>query len=78
MSTNKLIKSIKTININKKYSTNFGNYSIGSDESSMVIKTTNNNYLHSSINVRKRNSINKLFLSKNKIQSAKLKKMYPK
>ena len=76
MSTNKLIKSIKTININKKYSTNFGNYSIGSDESSMVIKTTNNNYLHSSINVRKRNSINKLFLSKNKIQSAKLKNKF--
>ena len=53
------MKSIKTININKKLSTNTGNFTAGSDES-IIIKTHNNiyNYNRSSIiNIKNNNNV---------------------
>lgn len=73
MSTNKKkdIKVIKTININKKSSSNYANLSTNSNES-MIIKTNNNYYNKSSIlNIRKNNSFN-IYKSKNRVQSAQL------
>ena len=71
MSTSKKnqIKTIKTINIDKKLSSNLGNFTTGTDES-MIIKTNNNNYNRSSIlNIIQNNNLN-LFKSKHRIRSA--------
>ena len=73
MSTNKNrdIKTIKTININKKISPNYANLSTNSNES-MVIKT-NNNYNKSTIqNFRQNNNSLYIFKHKNRVQSAHL------
>lgn len=70
MSTNKIkdLKTIKTININKKLTSNYANLSTNSNES-MVIKT-NNNYNKSSIlNIRQNHSLN-IYKPKNRVQSA--------
>ena len=71
MSTSKKnqIKTIKTINIDKKLSSNFGNFTTGTDES-MIIKTNHNNYNRSSIlNIIQNNNLN-LFKSNQRIRSA--------
>lgn len=53
----KIIKSIKTINIKHKFSNNFGNLSTNSNET-VIIKTNNNYNTSKIINVKKNNSIN--------------------
>ena len=66
----KLIKSIKTININHKFPTNFGNLSTNSNET--IIIKTNNNYNKSSILYpRNKNSLN-YFKPKPRHQSAQI------
>ena len=72
MSSNKNrdIKTIKTININKKITPNYANISTNSNES-MVIKTNNNYHKSTTPNFRQKNSLN-IFKHKNRVQSAHL------
>lgn len=66
----KLIKSIKTINLNHKYPAKFGNLSTNSNET--IIIKTNNNYNSSSIlNIKSKNSLI-VSHSKTRLQSAQI------
>ena len=77
MSTDKkkLIKSIKTISINKKNSSNFQNLSTVSNDS-MVIRTNNNiiynNYNRSSTLNMWKNNLSRIYNSKYRVQSAQI------